>query len=329
MGKPLDLIAAIEAAYDRSSDEAAWIERLVRTIAPSFGVEDADATSAFIYELRPNTGAHLRSVVSIGKRPFTYEHYRRQHDAAPVETHPVAYECDMFTLLSRAFGPEFARASVQALGAEADDALALRANITPTSGVLMTTLVPRGHRIRERTLWTRFAAHLGAAARLRLNHPLTTPESALAVLTPTGGLEHGTAETIAARGELATAAKSIDRARGKMRRVDPDAASALWRAMVRGEWSLVDWFDHDGKRFLLAQDNRITTRARPELTERERQVVACAAMGHSNKLIAYDLGLSTGTVAVLLARAAKKLGVTSRLALIRAYRELLHATEPS
>ena len=50
--------------------------------------------------------------------------------------------------------------------------------------------------------------------------------------------------------------------------------------------------------------------------------IACAAMGHSNKLIAYDLGLSPGTVSVLLQRAARKLGVSSRTALIRAFRDV-------
>jgi DNA-binding CsgD family transcriptional regulator len=91
--------------------------------------------------------------------------------------------------------------------------------------------------------------------------------------------------------------------------------------MVCGEWSLVDWYDHDGKRFLLAQENSIPSRTKHKLTAREEQVVACAAMGHTNKLIAYDLGISTGSVAVLLGRAARKLGVSGRVALVRAFKE--------
>jgi DNA-binding NarL/FixJ family response regulator len=47
--------------------------------------------------------------------------------------------------------------------------------------------------------------------------------------------------------------------------------------------------------------------------------VAQVALGHSNKLIAYDVGVSTSTVATLLARARAKLGVESRIALIRAF----------
>jgi DNA-binding CsgD family transcriptional regulator len=43
------------------------------------------------------------------------------------------------------------------------------------------------------------------------------------------------------------------------------------------------------------------------LTKRELQVARYAALGHSNKSIAYELGLSPSTVGVLLARARKKL----------------------
>ena len=74
-------------------------------------------------------------------------------------------------------------------------------------------------------------------------------------------------------------------------------------------------------RFLLVEENRIPSQSQRALTQREEQVVACAAMGHSNKLIAYDLGISTGSVAVLLGRAARKLGVSGRVALVRAFRE--------
>jgi DNA-binding CsgD family transcriptional regulator len=50
---------------------------------------------------------------------------------------------------------------------------------------------------------------------------------------------------------------------------------------------------------------------------REAQVARGAALGHSNKLIAYELGLATSTVSTLLARAIRKLRLHSRGALIR------------
>jgi DNA-binding CsgD family transcriptional regulator len=318
--KPLDFIGAIELAYDRSKDDATWLEDLTRVVGPAFS-HGSSATTAFFFQLEDEY-AQVGAAASVGDRPYGADHYRKQHQIAST-SHPtrMAYECDMFTVLSRVVGAEMAQRTIEAAGMDGEDALGLRANMTPESGAIFTTHVPLGFRIRQRSLWTRFAAHVGSALRLRRTGEQLAPDSALAVLSPRGRLEHGTTETIAARDELASAAKDIDRARGRMRKLDPEAACALWRTMVRGEWSLIDWLDHDGKRFLLAQDNRIVGEEPKALTAREQQVVACAAMGHSNKLIAYDLGLSTGTVSVILGRAAKKLGVSGRVALIRAFRE--------
>lgn len=58
------------------------------------------------------------------------------------------------------------------------------------------------------------------------------------------------------------------------------------------------------------------------LTARERAVVHLAVLGKSNKLIAYELGLSTSTVATYLSWAMRKLRVTSRVELIRLARQL-------
>ena len=320
-----DFIGAIERAYDRTHDDAAWLADLTRAIAPTFG-PGRPHTTAFVFDLvdeRPR----LSEFVSVGAAPFSREDYERLHAAGERRIPTIgAYECDVFTLLSRVISASDFEGAHADAGMKVSDALGLRANATPHSGVLFTTHVPRGHRIRDRALWTRFAAHVGAAYRLR-KHGLATPENAHAVLSSDGRLEHGTNEAvIAARAELAGATRDIDKARGSLRRLDADAASALWRTMVQGSWSLVDWLDHDGKRFVLAHENPIASTTpgsvhRSVLSPREQQAVACAAMGHSNKLIAYDLGLSTGTVSVLLRRAATKLGATSRVGLIRAYRD--------
>lgn len=327
--KSLDFIGAIEVAYDRARPMREWLEELTTLIAPTFS-QGAGHTTSFRYHIERGEGV-IDDFFSVGDRPSRRESYVRQHELgrelAPTR---VAYECDPFTLLSRVIGREEAAKNIQAAaGLNGFDAIGLRANMTPTSGLMFTTHVRQGFRIRHRDLWMRLASHVGAALRLREAYePRAGIEGAAAVLSPTGRLEHGEDSTIAARDDLARAAKDMDRARGKLRRLDPDEASSLWRAMVRSEWSLVDWIDHDGKRFVLAHDNRIAgpVDLRP-LTDREHQVVACAAMGHSNKLIAYDLGLSTGTVSVLLARAAAKLGVSGRVALIRAFRDSMESRD--
>jgi len=84
------------------------------------------------------------------------------------------------------------------------------------------------------------------------------------------------------------------------------------------------FFDHDGRRYFVARPNRARVPESAALTEREEEIVRQVARGHGNKLIAYELGLSTGTVASHLASAQRKLGVRNRLELIR----LVRATRP-
>src|SRR5262249_47364907 len=113
------------------------------------------------------------------------------------------------------------------------------------------------------------------------------------------------------RTALRDAARRIDRARGPLRRRDPDEALAIWRGLVEARWSLVDHFDSDGRRFLIVERNdpRLT---RPEaLSDRERQVLAYRALGHSLKLIGYELGLSIATVSETARTGMRRLGVQS------------------
>jgi DNA-binding NarL/FixJ family response regulator len=111
---------------------------------------------------------------------------------------------------------------------------------------------------------------------------------------------------------LRRAARRIDRARSGRRREDPGEALAAWKALVCGRWSLIDWFDTDERRFLLAMPNPPEVRDPRGLTEQECQVVEYAVLGDTNKIIAYRLGLSQTRVSSLLRSAMKKLGVRTR-----------------
>lgn len=68
---------------------------------------------------------------------------------------------------------------------------------------------------------------------------------------------------------------------------------------------------------VIALGDALTTRKsrrprRDELSIRERQILASAARGWSNKEIAHELGIAHSTVRVLLGRAARKLGARTR-----------------
>lgn len=94
-----------------------------------------------------------------------------------------------------------------------------------------------------------------------------------------------------------------------------------------GRWSLVDRIERDGRRYVLARRNAPDVRDPKALTERERAVVAFAALGHQNKLIAYALGLGLcpSAIATELASARRKLRFASRAALVREFAALVQA----
>src|SRR5689334_15941551 len=93
---------------------------------------------------------------------------------------------------------------------------------------------------------------------------------------------------------------------------------SVWQALIAGRWSIVDHFDSDGRRFLIAHRNQPEVTAPAPLTAREAQVFRAAALGHPKKLIAYELGIALSTVATHLRNAAARLGVHTRVGLIRA-----------
>ncbi|PZR09899.1 MAG: hypothetical protein DI536_21455 [Archangium gephyra] len=179
---------------------------------------------------------------------------------------------------------------------------------------------------RRITVFSRLAAHLSSAMRLR--HAATSEPAA--VLSPGGKLLHAPDPVAATeRAQLREATLAFDSARSKRLRADIDEATRRWRPLVESRWSLLDEFDTDGRRFVVAVQNTPPTPALPkELSDREAQVLTHAKLGHSNKVIAYELGLSASTVRVLLHRASRKLGVNNRKDTIAQF-EGLTAREPA
>jgi DNA-binding CsgD family transcriptional regulator len=149
----------------------------------------------------------------------------------------------------------------------------------------------------------------------------TPVDASDAILDPMGRIHHlnQAADTASRRTALRAAAVAVERARGPLGRRDSDQALAMWRVMVMGEWTLVDHFERDGKRFLVARRNRPRPRAHRGLSARECEVVSLAALGYSNKLAAYALGLSPSTVVTHFRNACRKLGVRTRAEAVRAW----------
>jgi len=177
----------------------------------------------------------------------------------------------------------------------------------------------------QRAALSRIALHLAAAHRLRERLREADPTGrAEAVMSPGGKVCHaaGAAKLPDALDALKAGASAMERARGALRRASPNRAIQLWTTLTGARWTLVDHFERDGRRYILAQENESSAPPHAALSPRERQVLANAVLGRSNKEIAYALGIEHSTVRVLLTRASKKLGATNRSSLLQAYEAL-------
>ena len=205
----------------------------------------------------------------------------------------------------------------------AADALGVSAVDPCGRGLLLAVPLPHRSRLTEgeRSHWQMLCAHLAAAHRIRRAvagqraAKSKLPHNAEAVLDPkTFCIEDasGLPDDGSAAEKLRNAAVRIDRARGRLRNDAPDDALETWWAMMHGRWSMIDWFDSDQRRYVLAIPNQPNLGDPRGLTERELQVATYSALGETGKLISYRLGVSKGTVSNALHAAMHKLEVKTQ-----------------
>ncbi|HYP97887.1 MAG TPA: LuxR C-terminal-related transcriptional regulator [Polyangiaceae bacterium] len=168
---------------------------------------------------------------------------------------------------------------------------------------------------RVRGVWQRVGLHVVAGLRLRrLLAASATQRDAL--LSPAGKLEDASsavADNGSARGALIDAVRSMEQARKASVRSSPDRALELWRGLVAGQWSLVDHWEGDGRRYVAAFSNGLGLRDPRGLTATEQSVLRYLTLGATNKEASYALGLSEKTVSKSVSQILKKFGVKSRV----------------
>jgi DNA-binding CsgD family transcriptional regulator len=339
-----DLISVLEAAYTLGGTEHDWLGRLLDAMRDH--VASGLAGIGFFFDRRKNAYLEDLEPVAQGLTPETSSLLTNALRASGAQIRSLSAHGPPVATASSVLGEQWTGLLPILRGAfslaNVSDVLTLRCEDPSGRGCALSVTIPSARPLRsgEHATWARVMAHVLAGLRLKRRPPGPAgpleDDATDAVLTPAGRVEHavGAARSRSARDRLALAGTNIERARGKVRRLDPSEALDLWLALVAGRWSLVDHFDSDGRRYLIARRNAPVVEAAEAscnlLPPRELQVVAYAALGHTNKLIAYELGLAASTVAVRLASAARKLRAASRLELIRRFQAAsVDATDPS
>jgi DNA-binding CsgD family transcriptional regulator len=314
-----DVLSVIEAAYRPTASMQEWLEAVTSAFLPAFGL--GERGGILLYDARRPDWIEPLAQHALGLEPAFIAQLLDQPPASPqaLRAGVHVYRTTTFTTLRRTwvpFMPGIARAMDRFKVA---DATFVNATDPTFCGALLGT-ISDGSSLAPRTLhlWGRIAAHVAAGLRLQqqlraLANPQDLVDTAEAIISPQCRIEHatGAARAEASRMALREGLVRIEAARRAQH--DPVQAVELWTGLCAGRWSLVEHFEHDGRRFLLACRNDPRLASTRALTERERQVCTFAAMGRSNKLIAYSLGLSISSVGKHLARARRKLGGVSTL----------------
>jgi DNA-binding CsgD family transcriptional regulator len=321
------MVGVVERAYHVDAAEGSWLESIRQAAESLFPYQVA--AQAYTFTLSPTGDFQFGEVAS---DPELEVAMRRIHAAARPALLLNGY------LRGPVTSPELVMG-----GNEDDPGIKLYSAMFEREGIQVTTgngIDPSGNGCslaiirrnapaltrQERHGLARIAAHLASAHRLRGTRGTgvggqprpSLSEGADAVLSADGSTLHAErdARDAETREALRNAARRIDRARMRASEGSPDDALALWRALVDGRWTLVEWFDTDGRRLFVARRNDPASQAHRALTELERKVVALLALGHSQKLCAYELGRSQSTVSAVARTALKKLGVRTRAELV-------------
>ncbi|HEV3191123.1 MAG TPA: helix-turn-helix transcriptional regulator [Polyangiaceae bacterium] len=332
-----DAISIVEAAYDCESDVPAWLAGLLENVAPK--LDDGFGIGVSMYE--PGVAPDRMRTASRHLDKRLYDAFMGMCLEYPDAFHLANSEPASIGTVTKTLGFTQAQARSWAPYVKYMHPFGVR----DVTGVLARD--PSGHAIvfnspmsdlrrptrPERSAWSRITAHISAGARLRRAIEKLSGDNLAncpdAVLSPSGSVVHAepNAQGSDQREALRFAAKAIDRARSKARS-NEDEALDLWQGLVAGRWSLVEQFDSDGRRFLIARRNDPQVTDPRALNLRERQVLAYIAMGQPAKLIAYSLGVSPSSISLTRRTAMRKLGLQTTADVVRLFAEAPRSPTP-
>jgi len=111
---------------------------------------------------------------------------------------------------------------------------------------------------------------------------------------------------------------------------DDPTSPLVQRLAVPVGWTVVRAYELDGTQFVVAQRHEAPPQGPRALSARERQALRLAlGKDITNKIIAFEMGISASTVGVLLHRAKYKLGCRTRAELLARFQVLQTEDAPA
>ncbi len=315
--KKKDWVAVIEAGYCLGQSDEFWVKNILD--AATAIMNRGWWPSAFLYRYTPSS-LHIDEISTKGP-PFIVKAIKDSESRSQQITDTLYRSGNIIGSLSeRVFArfPEEQSLVHRLTRGKIGDTIGMVATSGTGKALCLTMgfLKPATPTAVERKMWPAVASHLGSGLRLRsIAQSLTLDAPQVeAVFSPDGKLQDARqlASGADARQTLRETVRRIDRLRTREGRQDAYAAVAAWEGLVQGRWSLVDYFDSDNRRFVLAIKNDPAFPDPRGLTLRERQVAEFVGLGQSNKEISYTLGISHTAVSNCTRRAQDKLGLSCR-----------------
>jgi DNA-binding NarL/FixJ family response regulator len=320
--KGADWISVVEAGYNLEGSDPRWLQQVLDQVSPLLG-RGTNAVG-WTFQCTPTTFT-LGSFSEGTPKALTYIAHM-SHALATEKSLDLTYRTGVViaTASELVFPrlPDMHKMFKSLLRGRIRDLLVINCLSGTGSGLSIGVLLKETSKAteQERRRWPQIAAHVGAGVRLRqvaAELSLDSP-SVEAVLDPGGNVHdaRGQAKDNDARENLREIVRRIERGRTRSGRENVDEALTNWEGLVSGRWSMIDRFDTDQRRFIVAIKNDPAHPDPRGLTPRERQVAEYVGLGHSSKQIAYTLGLSETAITNCTARAQDKLGLNSRTELV-------------
>ncbi len=313
-----DWVSLVEATYCLTGDDEAWLDNLLERATPILEL----GTPPLAWTIRYTPTTFGVDVFARRSSPLLKAMIRAGHHVASDALANMVYRsgraigtasADVFPKLPGEL-PKFRVTT----GGRFRDLLLVGGHSGTGQSVMLAaySTTPTVVSAAERKRWQQIGAHLGAGLRLRdVARELSMDAHPVEAVLDSCGRVHDAREEASdnsALDALRHAVRKIERVRSRAWRDDPDVALDAWEGLVDGRWSLVDRFDTDGRRFVVAVRNDPDHRDPRGLSRRERQVAEYIGMGRSTKQISYTLGISASAVADCSARVQRKLGLSSR-----------------